>query len=211
MKRILLTIITLILFVYYTSAQDIKQIVISMPENIIISLDNTAKEMLLDNPTDTAKLPLETPLYGGIKRLKMSTDFISLQTSDAGTTQIKLLPLINDSKIICVVKTVCGAVCDSQISFYTPKWIPISGNDLFPEKDINWFIKEDVDRNDQNFKNAIAALDMDPMKITLFPDNVSLNVEYDIKNYLSEEDYKLLEPFLKKEPKVLNWNKTSFR
>lgn len=211
MKKIIITVIIFISTISTLSAQEIGSIVLSMPNNIIFGLEAAQKDKLIADPKDTTQIIVDRGTFSAIKRLKISSDFISLQTSAMGTTQIKLLPLINESKIICVVKTVCGKACDSQIEFYTTKWVPIPQKELFPETDKDWFIKPDTDKNTQCFKNAYAALDMNPMKFILSPDNTSLSVEYTIKDYLSDEDYKKIEPYLIEGNKIFEWNKTSYK
>ena len=213
MKKIVFTIAFTLTSVFYASAQEIGSIFLTMPENIIFGLEAAQKDLLVSNPGDTTEITVDRGTYGEIKRLAMSPDFISLQTSEVGTTQIKLLPLINDSKIVCVVKTVCGqdSLCDSQIQFYTTKWLPINQGDLFPKRNKEWFIKPDAERDTQDFKNAYAALDLNPMKITLSPADNSLTLAYDIKKYLSEEDYKKIQPYLIEEPKIFNWDKSSYK
>ena len=212
MKRIFTIIFGCIAYMSSANAQEINEIIASMPNNIIVKLDQTQKDLLISNPEDTTQLTVALGAYGELKRLAISNDFISLKTSEGGNTQIKLLPLINDSKIICVVKTVCGQeVCDSQIQFYTTKWIPIKGTTLFPDRNINWYVKEGVDRNSQDFKNAFASVDMDPMKMTLSANDLTLTVDFTIKAYLSEEDYKKVQPYLTEKPKVFLWDKISFK
>lgn len=211
MKKTAIVIFSFLTGVFSVSAQDISSVFVSVPNDIVFGLEDAQKSLLVSDMADTAQIKVESNLYSHIKRLAISPDFISLQTSEVGTTQIRLLPLINDSKIVCVVKTVCGEVCDSQIKFYTTKWVPLPKRDLFPVRDINWFIKADTDRDSQDFKNAFAALDIHPMKVTLFADNDDISIEYDIKKYLSAEDYRKIEPFLTQEPKVFAWDRNSFK
>lgn len=208
MKKIIF-IITLFAAIS-VSAQNIGEVFLTMPEDIIFGLEAAGKEKLVSNHDDTTGIVVDRGVLGEIERLAISDDFISLQTSEAGTIQIKLLPLINDSKIICVVKTVCAKVCDSQIQFYTTKWMPIPQGDLFPKKDKDWFIKSDIDRNNQDFQNAYAALDMNPIVITLSAEDTSLEASYDIENYLTADDYKKIEPYLIDSKKFV-WDKLSYK
>lgn len=206
-------IYTILLFIATTSisSQEISSVFLSMPDNIIFGLEAAQKDLLISNPDDTTDLKIDRGTFSELKRLAISADYISLQTSDAGTTQIKLLPLINDSKIICVVKTVCGKICDSQVQFYTTKWLPIVQGELLPKINKDLFIKADSDRNSQDFENAYKYLDMNPFKIELSPTDTSMKITYDIKDYLSEEDYKKIQPFLMEEPISLTWDKTSYK
>ncbi|MDL2302908.1 DUF3256 family protein [Dysgonomonas sp. OttesenSCG-928-D17] len=213
MRKLIFTIAFAITTILTVSAQEIGSVLLPMPESIVFGLEAAQKNLLISDTKDTTQIVVDRGTYGDMKRLAISPDYIALQTSEAGTIQIKLLPLINDSKIVCLVKTVCGSngVCDSQMQFYTTTWIPIPQTDLLPAKNKDWFIKPDVDRQSQDFINAYAALDMTPMKFTLSPNTTSLTAEYDIKDYLSEEDYKKIEPYLTGEPKVFTWDKSSYK
>lgn len=211
MKRILLTILIASTTLASVSAQGIRDVLLTMPDGIIQGLDAVGREELVANTNDTVSVSVKRGQFGTAIRNAISADYIEIQTSEAGTTQIKLLPLINNTQIICVVKTVCAKVCDSQMQFYTTSWMPIPQDGLFPMMDKGWFIKADVDKNSQDFRNAYAALDMNPMKISLSPADGTLTVTYEIEKYLSEDDYKKIEPYLTKEPKVFSWDKSTFK
>jgi hypothetical protein len=211
MKKIIFIIFFIFSVVSVLSAQNINVIFLSMPENMILGLDDATKNKLLSNPEDTADMVVQRGDFGEIERLAISSDFISLQTSESGATQIKLLPLINDSKIICVVKTVCGKACDSKVQFYTTKWIPIPQGTLLPAINKDSFIITGTNRDSQEFRNAYAALDMNPVIMELSADDTYLEASYDIQNYLTSEDYKKIEPYLIENPKRYTWNKLSFK
>lgn len=182
-----------------------------MPDEITLQIADDQKELLATPSSDTLSVVVTNALGGEVKRESMSKDYVAIKTSDRGMLQIKLFPLINNSYIVGVIRTVCGMACDSQIDFYTTDWKPLRADDLFPQKDENWFIKKDTDRNSQEFKNAYAALDMTPVKYQFSPDRQTITATYDIKGYLSEDDYKLLEPYLIKDSKIFTWDKSSFQ
>lgn len=211
MKKIFLSIFSLLIVTTGVFSQDIGTIFLTMPESIIPELETAGKEQLLSYPEDSTSVSVNRNEFGAVKRTAISPDYIEIQTSQVGSMQIKLLPLVNNTQIICVVKTVCAKICDSQIQFYTTSWMPIPQGDLFPQLNKDWFIKTNTNTDDQQFKNAYTALDMNPMKIRLSPDDTSLKVYYEIENYLSDDDYKEIEPYLIKEPKTFSWDKTSYK
>lgn len=211
MKKIT-AIIIFILFALGLFAQDsINAVILSMPNKIIDGLEAAQKDLLVSNPEDTAVVTISTNIYPEMKRTSISDNYVRIQTSEVGDVQIKLLPLINDSRIICVVTSVCGQICDSEIAFYTTDWKPIETSTLFPDIKIKSFIKPDADINSDAYKNAISVLDINPVKITLSANDDNLTLEYDIKRYLAESDYVKLESFLIKEPVYLYWDKVSFK
>lgn len=211
MKNIILILSFLFGGFISVSAQDISSVFLTMPDNIIAGLESDQKYTLVSKVADTAHVKVQTAIYENIERTAFSENFIALKTSEAGTTQIKLLPLINDSKIICVIKTVKGRSADSRISFYTTKWIPITQSNLFPARTINWFIKPNVDRSNQDFTNAIAMADILPMSMTISDKDNSVSVVFNIADYLNKEDYKRLQPFLTEQPKIFAWDKVSYK
>jgi len=193
-------------------AQDITTVFLSTPDSILYGVNAEGKDKLIANLSDTVTASIPSSLNGEVKRLQVSDDFISIQTSEAGSLQIKLLPLINDSKIICVVTTVCGKACDSYVQFYTTNWEPLPNSKvLFSAPKNDWFLKEGVDRKDEKFVNAYSALDMIPQYIKLNPKDLTLSLYTDLDKYLSPDDFKNIQPFLAESPIIFTWDKTSFK
>lgn len=213
MKKIITILFLSIIPIANAFSQNITEVFLTMPDDIITGLDAESRDRLVADPEDTLMTKVETTIYEGIQRIAISDDFVSINTSTIGNTQIKILPLINHSKIICVVKTICDDICDSDIRFYTTDWQPITGSELFPQKEdiINRFIKEDTDKSGFEYKNAIAPVDMIPVKLILSPNDSNIVAEFHIKDYLSKDDYKLLQPYLNEEVVTLEWNKTSYK
>lgn len=211
MKKILFALLISICS-FSLSAQELSTLILSMPNNVIMGIEADQKIMLTDNNVlDTTLVKIQTPIYESIVRTAYTPDYIALKTSEAGTTQIKLLPLINDSKILCVIKTVSGKISDSSISFYTTNWQPIRPESIFPVKSIDWFLKPDIDKTSDEYKNVTAVIDMLPVVLSFNEKDDSITATFDIKGYLSEEDYKNLQPYLSESPKKLEWNKTTYK
>lgn len=211
MKRIIFSSILFVSILTNGYSQTISEIILDMPDSVIYGMSTDLKEDLISNPTDSIFEIKDHDLYASIKRLSFSEDYMKISTSEVGEIQIKLLPLINDTKIICVVKTVCKGICDSHLSFYSLKWTPIDNDGLYPKPELKWFLKEDVDKDSETFKNAIALVDILPVKLILSKDSESLIAELNIEKYMDEKSYKDLKPFLNDNPKILTWNKTSFK
>lgn len=211
MKRLCFIFSLIIFCVFNVWGQDFNAVFVKMPGSVIYGLTADDKNKLISNPQDTAVVITNNDLYEDIRRLAISADYIAIKTSDVGTVQIKLLPLVNNSEIICVVKTVCKNICDSRIDFYTSDWEPIENNALFPVPQIEWFIRPDADRNSDKFKNAVSALDINPVKLELSPKGYVIKAALDIEGYLGKESYKELKPFLINESRSFTWDKISFK
>lgn len=211
MKQIGIVFIFILCILQNSVAQDLTSVFLSVPEDILFGVNAESRDKLIATPADSAKVIVQSVLDDDIVRDTITDDYIKIRTSLTGTLQIKVLPLVNNSKIVCVVKTVCGKACDSYTEFYTTDWKPLENVKLMPETTIDWFIKADADRSSEDFKNAYAALTMIPFKVELSPGTLSMEIYCDIKNYLSEEDYKKIEPFFTDSPQRLTWDKASFK
>lgn len=174
---------------------------------LVFSTDSTVK-ITKENPIDTSAIALRGA-FGVVKRTAKTKDYIAIETSKAGTLEAKLLPLINDSKIVCVVKTVCGKICDSQPLFYTTEWEALETNSLIPAKSIDWFIDRSAIPQEKLEEVNTLLGNINPVKFSLNPTNNTITAESGLDSYLGDS-FKIVEPYFTK-TKVLTWNKTSFK
>lgn len=212
MKKILFVLFILLPLIS-TKAQDIAALVVTMPDNMTIGVTlDQKKELAVAEPDSIEKKVFVINAVGdSIERLAYSDDYFKLKTSDAGTLEIKLLPLVNNTNIVGVITTVCGDVCDSRIDFYTTSWQPLDKSTLFPEINKESFLKKDIDRNSPDYKNASAPVDMTPLKYSFSENDKNITVEYQLENYLAADDYKAMKPYLITQPKVFEWNKFAYK
>lgn len=208
--------LVVLLFVFFLSfsmnAQgvDISTVFASMPNHYLMDIDAESKTKLLADP-DSTDVKVATKIGGEYKRLALSADYLSLETSEIGSLQIKLLPLVNNTDIVAVITTVCGLACDSQIEFYTTSWLPLDKGSLFPEIQYDQFLQIENHSDPNVTDNISSILDLNPIKLSFSPSDNDIKVEYDIQKYLSSEDYKLVSPFLKKSPLILKWDKSAYK
>lgn len=212
MKKILSALFILLPLIS-TKAQDIAALVVTMPDNMTIGVTVDQKKELAVAETDSIekKVFVINAVGDSIERLAYSDDYISLKTSDAGTLQIKLLPLVNNTNIVGVITTVCGDLCDSRIDFYTTSWQPLDKSTLFPTINKDSFLKKDIDRNSVDYVNASAPVDMTPITYNFSEKDKNITVEYQLENYLAADDYKCIQPYLNTEPKIFEWNKFAYK
>lgn len=212
MKKILSALFILLPLIS-TKAQDIAALVVTMPDNMTIGVTVDQKKELAVAEIDSIekKVFVINAVGDSIERLAYSDDYISLKTSDAGTLQIKLLPLVNNTNIVGVITTVCGDLCDSRIDFYTTSWQPLDKSTLFPTINKDSFLKKDIDRNSVDYVNASAPVDLTPVTYNFSEKDKNITVEYQLENYLAADDYKAIQPYLNTEPKIFEWNKFAYK
>ena len=191
-------------------AQNISSVFENMPDDLILLVDSVQRQDLIDLYKNNLSENVKDQLNGEVVLDSLEEDFIQLHSGNF-SMQIALLKLVNDSKIILLNQTVCAPVCDSRLSFYTVDWKPLNTSDFISPADASWFIKEDVDKTGENFINASKSLDMDLMQFRFDPENLELTQTYTTPQYLSKEDRKAIEPFLKQKPKIFVWKKFGFK
>ena len=195
MKRLFLSIL-LCIFVWGMKAQEMDAVFVAMPDQYVPQLENAWRKDLIDLYNSGKEAKLKNTMNGFSILKKLTDDY---------------LLLVNDTYVVCVITTVYGPVPDSQVEFFTTDWKPLDSADLYTPVPVEWFIKDDADKNRTAFIEATARLDMDLRKYSLSPDDQTLTVEYTTPQYLTETERKQVEPFLKNTPKVYTWEKFHFK
>ncbi len=202
-QYILLLLFSCITFLGF--GQTIDKVFQTMPEELLPAFSEANKTMLL---VDSSLSVIPYPL-GEIERLDYSDTFLSLRTSKVGTMQIKLLSLVNNTKIVALINTVCSKVCDSDVRFFTEEWEEIDKNNLLPTLPPNIFFDK-TKLETPEFKWAVSHIDIYPLNFQFTKGSDDLEVKLDIAKHLSEQDLKKITPFLDKESINLSWNKSTF-
>ena len=210
MKRLIFSILICV-FAWGVKAQEIDALFVSMPDKNIPQLEDAWRKDLVDLYKSGKEARLKNTMNGFSTLKNLTSDYLLLQVTDRSTIEMKLLPLVNNTNVICLVKTVNGPVPDSRIEFFTTEWEPLAASDLFTPVEADWFIKEDADKNSTAFLDAASRLEMDLIQYSLSPENLTLTATYTTPQYLSQEDRKIVTPFIKEAPKVYTWEKYHFK
>ena len=192
MKRLFLSIL-LCVFVWGMKAQEMDAVFVAMPDQYVPQLENAWRKDLIDLYNSGKEAKLKNTMNGFSTLKKLTDDYLLLQVTERSTVEMKLLPLVNDTYVVCMITTVYGPVPDSQVEFFTTDWKLLDSADLYTPVPVEWFIKDDADKNRTAFIEATARLDMDLRKYSLSPDDQTLTVEYTTPKYLTktERDFKL--------------------
>ena len=185
--------------------QSIDDLFKTMPDELLPAFSEANKTMLL---VDSALSVIPYPL-GEIEKLDYSDTFLSLKTSKVGTMQIKILPLINNTKIVALINTVCSKICDSDVRFFTEKWEEIDKESLLPILAPHIFFDK-TEMNTPDFKWVVSHIDIYPIQFQFKKGSNDLEVKFDIAKHLSPQDLKKIKPYMNKETIDLSWNKSTF-
>lgn len=211
MRRLILSLCICVLAGWSAGAQDMAAVFTAMPDPMVPQLENAWRKDLIDLFRSGKETRLKNRMNGTSVLKQLTPDYLLLQVTDNSMIEMKLLPLINNTFVICQVTTVEGPVPDSRVSFFTTEWEPLAAADLFTPVTADWFIREGADRQEAAFQDAVSRLDMDLIKYSLSPDSATLTATYTTPLYLSEEDRAKVMPYLKDVPKVYTWEKFHFK
>lgn len=210
MKRIILSIL-LCVCALGMKAQEMDALFVAMPDQNIPQLEDAWRKDLIDLYNSEKEAKLKNMMNGFSTLQKLTADYLLLQVTERSTVEMKLLPLVNNTNVICMITTISGPVSDSQVKFFTTDWQPLDPADLFTPVAADWFIRDDVDKSSNAFVEVISRLDIDLMKYSLSPDSLTLTATYTTPQYLSKEDREKIKPFLKEVPRVFTWEKSHFK
>lgn len=208
MRQSILTII-LSFCLFAAGAQNMGALFISMPDQHIPQLEDAWRKDLVDLYNGGKEAKLQNMMNGFSELKKLTPDYLLLQATERSTIEMKLLPLINNTFVICVVSTVMGPVPDSRVGFFSTNWEPLQADELFTPVAIDWFIVED--KENEEYWNALTRLDIQLIHYQLSPDSPTLTATFTTPLYLDEDERKKITPFIKESPKVYTWEKHHFK
>ena len=190
-------------------AQELRSLFVAMPDSVLPLLTKTNRMDCVDFLDSNMKAEVKNR-FNNTSELKVLTkDYLELQLTSQSSVEMKLLPLNDSVKVVCMVHTVCGSACDSEITFYDTQWkqLPAKNYITLPEVDRFYYLNT----NDESYATVRKAADMNLMKANLSSEASTLTFIYTTPDYLSKEDREKLELYLRKEPIVYQWVEGKFQ
>ena len=205
MNKYILPIFLLLSFTI--QGQTIGDIFKMMPQEMLPGVSEGNKTMLIVDSAN-ASVPY---IFGEIKKVNHTNDYLKIETSESGTTQLKLLPISTDSMVVSVINTVCGGtnadVCNSIIKFYTTHWEKLD-DDLFISALSPELFMDSSKKESDNYKYALSLPDIYPISATFNESNTDLKLVFHYKERLTNLQLKEFEPYLNSDTIVLEWDGT---
>ena len=193
----------LLLISFSVTGQTIEELFQTMPSQLLPGVSEGDKTMLLVDSTTTT-LPY---VLGEINKISHRSDYLHIRTSKVGDTQLKLLPLPNDSVIVCLIQTVCTDICDSNITFHTTQWEQLPAAPYLPRLTEELFFNSSK-KNSDNYKYAVSLLDIFPVSARFNENSTDLVLRLHYKERLSDADIKEIQPYLQSDTLLLKWHQT---
>ncbi len=209
MKRLYLIYILCLCCWLGGRAQELRSLFVAMPDSVLPLLTKTNRMDCIDFLDSNMKAEVKNR-FNKTSELKVLTkDYLELQLTSQSSVEMKLLPMNDSVKVVCMVHTVCGPVCDSEITFYDTQWkqLPSKNFITLPEVDRFYYLNT----NEESYATVRKAADMYLMKANLSSEASTLTFIYTTPEYLSKEDREKLELYLRKEPIVYQWGEGRFQ
>lgn len=192
------------------AAQDMKKVFIAMPDSLTPLLTKVNKEDCIDFLASNMKAEIKNRFDKSSEMKVLTEDYLQMQMTENSTLEMKLFPVNDSVKIVCMVKTVCSSACDSEIRFYDTSW-----KKEFPKNDYlqlpapqTFYLPIDTVSSEVELIKRKA--DMHVMKAVLSKDDSSLSFIYTTPDYLNQEDREKLSPYLRKGAVVYRWKDGKF-
>lgn len=210
MKRILF-IIGMLSGVLSLQAQNLKTWFIAMPDSVAPLLTKVNREDFVDFLESDMKAEVKNRFGNPSELKRLTDDYLFLQTTGRSSMEMKLLPLNDSVKVLCVVTTACGPVCDSSIRFYDAQWQQLPASRFLQMPDADAFYQPAPDTlSAEAYAEIRKKADMDLMKAGLCEENTELTFTYTTPEYMPKEDREKLVPFLKQAPLVYEWKEGKY-
>ena len=209
--RIVLWMVVSVLWGMSASAQNMRSVFIAMPDSITPLLTKVNKEDCVDFLDSQMKAEVKNRFDGTAEMKVLTEDYTLVQTSEIGTLEMKLLPVNDSTKVVCMVKTVYASACDSDVRFYASDWSKeLDAASFLQRSSADVFFLPNDTLSEEGILIRKKA-DMHLMKASLSKDEPTLTFIYTTPDYLNQEDQEKLLPHLRKEPVVLEWKDGKFR
>jgi len=210
MNRIIISIL-LVFSVITAEAQKMEDVFVKMPDDIIIQLEEAWRKDLVDLYNSGKPAILENTMQGKSTLQKLTDDYLMLQSTEHSTVELKLLPLVNNTFIICMVETVYAPIADSRVSFYTTEWLPLAADGLYTSVTEDMFLKEKTEFSQSEFDIVYApGSDIFLVKYILGVEDATLTAEYTTPQCFDEESRSKITPLLKTDSIMYRWSSGRF-
>lgn len=183
---------------------------VAIPDQYLPQLEDAWRKDLVELYQSGKPAVLDNAMDGRSTLQKLTSDYLLLQTTERSAMEIRLLPLINNTFIACMIRTVFAPAADSRVEFFTMDWQPLPATEIWSPAGMEGFFKEGIDRDEDTYREARSFLDMELIHYQLDPDQLVIKATCTTPEYLSPEERKKVKPFLKDSPKVYTWKTGRF-
>lgn len=177
-------------------AQDAKTLFTDIPDSIVPLLTKVNREDCIDFLESKMKAVVENRFDQKSEMTDLSEDYVRMQMSLQSIWQMKVLPLSDTTRVVCIVETACGPACDSRLHFYTTDWKPLATEDFITLPTMDDFLKSSDSEEIYTYNEALRAADMLLIKADFEKESTRLTVTLTTPDYMSSDIAEKLKKYL---------------
>lgn len=193
-------------------AQDLKSLYIALPDSLSPLLTKVNREDFGDFLANDMKAEVRNRFGKTSEMKKLTADYLEVRVSESSREEMKLLPLNDSVKVVCVVRTYWGPVADSEVRFYDTDWheLPVARFIDLPVEDC-FYKRPFTETAADSLRNLRLHADMYLKEVRLSEEEQSLSVTYTTPGYMDQEMAEKLKPYLIGKPILYVWSDGKFK
>ena len=200
----------LILFALLTAlsanAQTMRELFSFMPDSLNPMLTRVNREDFGDFLDSGMKAAVRNRFGQFTEMVKLTDDYLLLAESSASTVEMKLLPVNDSVKVICVVHSYTAPVEDSKVDMLSTGWLPLHVTDFLQAPGVDDFLITPADEAEADTVRRVSqALDLPLMKVRLSETESTLSVWLTAHEYLDTAAAEIAGRYVRTEPIVYEW------
>ena len=198
--------IALLFFAFALQAQNLKSYFVALPDSLSPLLTKVNRQDFGDFLESGMKAEVKNRFGNTSEMTKLTDDYLKINLTSVSQVEMKLLPVNDSTKVICVAKTFNGPVADTQLTFYTTAWEKIETTDFiqFPQKE-EFYLQQVTPEKRDSLEYLKGKADMMLVQASLSEKGQSLSLTYTVPAYLDKETADAIRAYLRKTPLRYEW------
>ena len=211
MKRLIFSLL-LMSFALAMSAQEARSLFVNMPDSLSPLLSVVNRADCIDFLDSKMRAQVTNTFGGKSEMTTLTPDYIRVQMTPKTAWQMKVLPVTDSTRVICIVSTAYAPAADSHIRFYDTSWRPLPTADYLealPTMD-DFLLPPTDTTNVYSQRDVRRQADLLLLDASLAPDSTTLTLQLTTTRYMEKKAAEELKPFIRR-PMVYVWQQGKFR
>lgn len=204
MKRLILLIS---LFITISlQAQNMKELFVAMPDTLVPLLTKVNREDFGDFLASKMKAEVRNRFGKTSEMTELTDDYLYLKMTSASSMEMKLLPLNDSLKVVCVIQTYQAPVADSKVRFYDTDWNLLETSRFIDLPVDSLFFRTPVTKAQaDSLQNLRTHTDISLQEARLSAGEQTLLFRYTTPDYLDKATSASLQTYLVQKPLRYVW------
>lgn len=184
LKKIVVLLIGIMGMAAGGNAQTMKDVFLAMPDSVLPLLSKDNRADFIDFLASKMQARVKNAYNENSYMDTLTIDYTHIRLTPASDVSLKLLPLTDSTKVICMVHTFRSDASESKISFYDKNWRLLDGRNVISFPTTADFL---LDNGSDSLKTVKDKLEIPMIVASLSPSTTDLTFTYDT-GYLPQED-----------------------